>query len=552
MAPLSPVSLIQFNSTQCFSHSAFFSKVLYLGASTFLGLLVGVNSVVAFAENTASALPQMPSIISSDDANTTAASTTVGAAVGMPSTVVPSVAMPAIAVSAPLARQHWVVAIPGGVPASQPEDTPQRWVLRVIPYAADGSDASVVMGSQEVLRFRAACNGKTAYDRAVASTSLLKSVIDASETPQKLRSNLKVSVLGGQPVLMIGSEVIATADDATAQQAQMPPAQLAGVWQGYFHKAFTPSWEAYTALPKATAPKSSVKTASPSAKLSTAKASETVAVKVPAKAVTTANVAAKPPHVAIKAPLSKITLGKSPVKASASSLPTKPQAKPVASSISVGNAAKANSVTPILPEAVTTPEAAEPVPVSATRQAILAQIASQQASSQLDADLIKAPETSATSGSLPAKLFAKKDFQATPRLGEPSTPFFKPLGTPTVLQTGMASWYGDQFHGRRTSSGQRFDMHGYTAAHRTLPFGTKLKVTNLANGRSVMVTVNDRGPFGHGRIIDLSKAAAREIGLMSMGVARVSLAKMPKLSPKASPKLLPKKLAMLPPSKLGY
>ncbi|MFN8615200.1 MAG: septal ring lytic transglycosylase RlpA family protein, partial [Vampirovibrionales bacterium] len=86
----------------------------------------------------------------------------------------------------------------------------------------------------------------------------------------------------------------------------------------------------------------------------------------------------------------------------------------------------------------------------------------------------------------------------------------------------------DAFHGRRTSSGQRFDMHRFTAAHRTLPFGTLLKVTNLRNGRSVLVTVNDRGPWGHGRIIDLSKAAAREIGLVSMGVAKVSLAIMPK------------------------
>jgi rare lipoprotein A (peptidoglycan hydrolase) len=206
-----------------------------------------------------------------------------------------------------------------------------------------------------------------------------------------------------------------------------------------------------------------------------------------------------------------------------------------------------------MPEAITSTETTGTVPVSATRQAILAQMMSQQAAVETDSNASIASSDNASAVIvLPAKAFIKKDFQSAPRLGESASTLFKPLETPTAVQTGMASWYGDQFHGRRTSSGQRFDMHGYTAAHRTLPFGTKLRVTNLANGRSVMVTVNDRGPFGHGRIIDLSKAAARDIGLMSMGVARVSLAKMPKFSPKLSPKLLPKKLAMLPPSKLGY
>ena len=70
-------------------------------------------------------------------------------------------------------------------------------------------------------------------------------------------------------------------------------------------------------------------------------------------------------------------------------------------------------------------------------------------------------------------------------------------------QTGMISFYGRKFHGRKTASGARFDKHALTAAHRTLPFGTRLKVTNLSNGKSVIVTVNDRGPFAHGRILDL-------------------------------------------------
>ncbi|WP_245927570.1 septal ring lytic transglycosylase RlpA family protein [Aphanothece hegewaldii] len=88
---------------------------------------------------------------------------------------------------------------------------------------------------------------------------------------------------------------------------------------------------------------------------------------------------------------------------------------------------------------------------------------------------------------------------------------------------GMASWYGPGFHGRRTANGESFNQHGMTAAHRTLPIGTRVKVTNLNNGRSVVVRINDRGPFSGGRIIDLSKGAARLIGVMQSGVAPVLL-----------------------------
>lgn len=88
---------------------------------------------------------------------------------------------------------------------------------------------------------------------------------------------------------------------------------------------------------------------------------------------------------------------------------------------------------------------------------------------------------------------------------------------------GRASYYGDEFHGRRTASGERFDMHRYSAAHRTLPFGTKVKVTNLKNGKAVILKINDRGPHVKTRIIDLSKAAARAIDLMRYGAARVAI-----------------------------
>jgi rare lipoprotein A len=88
---------------------------------------------------------------------------------------------------------------------------------------------------------------------------------------------------------------------------------------------------------------------------------------------------------------------------------------------------------------------------------------------------------------------------------------------------GLASWYGGKFHGRLTSSGEVFDTNTMTAAHKLLPFGTLVKVTNLDNGLSAVVKINDRGPFVEGRIIDLSRAAADEIGMLGQGVARVSL-----------------------------
>ena len=94
---------------------------------------------------------------------------------------------------------------------------------------------------------------------------------------------------------------------------------------------------------------------------------------------------------------------------------------------------------------------------------------------------------------------------------------------PTHTLRGVASWYGYPHHGRLTASGQRFNMYELTAAHRTLPLGTRLRVTNLSNGRSVTVTVTDRGPFVKQRVLDLSYAAAREIGMIGPGTAPVQL-----------------------------
>ena len=86
---------------------------------------------------------------------------------------------------------------------------------------------------------------------------------------------------------------------------------------------------------------------------------------------------------------------------------------------------------------------------------------------------------------------------------------------------GLASWYGQQHQGRPTASGEAFDMNKLTAAHRTLPFGTRLRVTNVENGKSVVVRVNDRGPHVSGRVLDLSYRAAQALGITDAGVARV-------------------------------
>jgi rare lipoprotein A len=98
------------------------------------------------------------------------------------------------------------------------------------------------------------------------------------------------------------------------------------------------------------------------------------------------------------------------------------------------------------------------------------------------------------------------------------------IAEPPVVQRGMATFYGSEAHGGPTASGERFDMRKMTAAHRTLPFGTRVRVTNTRNGRSVEVRINDRGPYGgRGRIIDLSEAAARRLDMINAGVVPVTL-----------------------------
>jgi rare lipoprotein A len=112
----------------------------------------------------------------------------------------------------------------------------------------------------------------------------------------------------------------------------------------------------------------------------------------------------------------------------------------------------------------------------------------------------------------------------------PVAPPPAPLGW---SETGVASWYGIPYDGRRAASGEIFDMHALTAAHRTLPFDTWLEVTNLQNGKRVTVRINDRGPFVDGRIIDLAMGAAEEIDMVRAGLAKVRLKviKPPPVSP---------------------
>jgi rare lipoprotein A len=123
------------------------------------------------------------------------------------------------------------------------------------------------------------------------------------------------------------------------------------------------------------------------------------------------------------------------------------------------------------------------------------------------------------------------DTAAAPELPAPTltAPEQQVLGAPpqaAEIARGRASWYGPRFHGRRTSSGERFNMNELTAAHGSLQFGTRVLVRNVANGREVVVRINDRGPHIRSRIIDLSQAAAKALGFLHLGEAPVVLMKI--------------------------
>ena len=129
---------------------------------------------------------------------------------------------------------------------------------------------------------------------------------------------------------------------------------------------------------------------------------------------------------------------------------------------------------------------------------------------------------------------APKSSAAPDAITSPNVPFSlndsvgnsqNPASEPNLreVERGGASWYGARFHGQRTANGERYDQHALTAAHKTLPFGTLVRVRSLVTGKEVDVRVTDRGPFGRGRIIDVSRAAAEALGMLGLGVKQVSL-----------------------------
>lgn len=173
---------------------------------------------------------------------------------------------------------------------------------------------------------------------------------------------------------------------------------------------------------------------------------------------------------------------------------------------------------------------------------------------------VTAPPGAVTSAQPPASTVSKADpvdapassrFELMPPLQEPPLQVQEAPGDPQrelrrELQRGTASWYGPRFHGRRTASGERYNQQAFTAAHRTLPFGTLVRVRSLVNGREVEVRITDRGPYalgaeGRNRIIDVSRAAAVELDMMGLGVKEVALFVAESLAIDTPPRPPPKK-----------
>lgn len=136
---------------------------------------------------------------------------------------------------------------------------------------------------------------------------------------------------------------------------------------------------------------------------------------------------------------------------------------------------------------------------------------------------IDAPQSGTSSPEIPSLSISPSSAAETPQ----ELPLAQlPAPAPPIVETGFASWYGARHHGKRTASGERFDQTKFTAAHPTLPWGSIVKVTNLENGKSVEVRITDRGPFAKGRIIDLSRAAAKVLGMLGAGVAQVKIERL--------------------------
>lgn len=122
--------------------------------------------------------------------------------------------------------------------------------------------------------------------------------------------------------------------------------------------------------------------------------------------------------------------------------------------------------------------------------------------------------------------FFEQKYEGHYKIGDPYTindKTYIPHHNPAYEEVGQASWYGDDFHGKKTANGERFNKHAMTAAHRTLPLPSFVRVTNLENGKHAMVMVNDRGPFAKNRILDLSEKAAKSLGMKETGIAKVKV-----------------------------
>ena len=141
----------------------------------------------------------------------------------------------------------------------------------------------------------------------------------------------------------------------------------------------------------------------------------------------------------------------------------------------------------------------------------------ERATQSFDSTAISPPATAVARGQTEPRENVETRSQVESAIGE------KASGRALLTLEGVASYYADEFHGRLTSNGETYDMNGLTAAHRTFPFGTKVRVTNLENNLTVIVRVNDRGPFKEGRIIDLTLGAAKDLEMIRNGTARVKL-----------------------------
>ncbi len=167
--------------------------------------------------------------------------------------------------------------------------------------------------------------------------------------------------------------------------------------------------------------------------------------------------------------------------------------------------------------------------VATSLAAMLGMVGAGHAETQLETAALVAPRAATDPVFTPSE--EARFVEALAPYADPAAPLDQqdaPVAVPaepeaTPLGSGNASYYGRRFNGRPTASGEAFDMTALTAAHKTLPFGTRVRVTYPRTGRSVIVRINDRGPYSHGRLIDLSRAAAEEIGLVAQGHGTVEL-----------------------------